>query len=250
MSVKPQLVGYGIGVIGLLGILCLTPARLLFDHEFLSQQLSSLGSGSVFLYLAIYSLSTMVGIPGTVLTVAGAMAFGLIQGTLWSVIGATLGAILAFGLARTLLHDRILRRFGRSNLLMGLNRSMSHSPFLFVLAIRLAPISPFNVINFLFGLTPIPLLPYSLGTFLGIIPGTFAYTWVVVSGDQALHGAGWGHLIMALSLLLSLILIPMGLRRICWRRAATPSNPLSETSCQSSLPPPRSEPVSTSERHR
>lgn len=73
-------------------------------------------------------------------------------------------------------------------------------------------ISLFSIVNFLFGLTPIALKPYTVGTFLGIIPGTLAYSWVGATGQQSLHGENMTGFLWALALLVILSLIPLVLR--------------------------------------
>jgi uncharacterized membrane protein YdjX (TVP38/TMEM64 family) len=82
-----------------------------------------------------------------------------------------------------------------------------------VLTLRFTPISPFNLVNFLFGLTPIELKPYVTGTFFGIIPGTLAYTWLGASGARALRGDGVIQLVLALSLLAILSAMPIWAKR-------------------------------------
>ncbi len=86
-------------------------------------------------------------------------------------------------------------------------------PVSFVLAVRFAPISPFNVVNFLFGLTGIDWLPYTYATFIGIIPGTLAYTWLGSSSIQALAGGDRTPLVVAVSLLTLLSVIPLWIRK-------------------------------------
>ena len=78
-----------------------------------------------------------------------------------------------------------------------------------VLAVRFAPISPFNVVNFLFGLTGISVTPYAIGTLVGIIPGTLAYTWLGVTGVDALQGGDWWPVLLCLSVLTVMSLMPL-----------------------------------------
>ena len=175
-------------ILGLLLLCWLTPLTVLFDQKFLEQQLQQLGNRAIFLFVLVYTLATVVGVPGTVLTVAGGAVFGIVWGTFWSVIGATLGAIGAFWVARYLLRDLAEKWFGRHKYLQQFNEAVRDKPLNFVLAVRFAPICPFNLVNFLFGLTPISSINYTIGTFFGIIPVTLAYTWLVVAGGTALQG--------------------------------------------------------------
>jgi len=198
--------------IALLGVVLLcfvSPLKAVFDQAFLVGQLQRSGSWGVFLFIVVYILLTIIGIPGTVLTVAGGAVFGLVWGTFWSVIGATLGAIGAFWTARYLLRDWAVGRFSHHPALIKFNQAVTHKPLNFVLAVRFAPISPFNVVNFLFGLTPICWIRYAIGTFVGIIPGTLAYTWLGVTGTQALQGGDHLPLVIALLFLTLLSVLPL-----------------------------------------
>lgn len=186
-----------------------TPLNHLFNRQFLTQTLQNWGNWAVFLFVLIYTVLTAIGIPGTVMTIAGGAVFGLFWGTFWSVIGATLGAIAAFWVGRYLLRDWAERRFAHHPALYRFHRAVVRAPMKFVLAVRFAPISPFNVVNFLFGLTPIHWISYAVGTFLGIIPGTLAYTWLGVTGDRALSGGDRLPFFLALSFLALLCLIPL-----------------------------------------
>ncbi len=201
----------GMGAIVLL--LCYSPLGLLFDRDFLSQWLDQLGLWAVVIYLVVFIGATMVGIPGTVLVLVGGVVFGLVWGVVWAMVGATVGAVGAFWLARYLLHDWATTRFSRYKLLAALNKAVTQRPFMVVLAVRFAPLSPFNLVNFLFGLTPIRVEPYALATFLGILPGTIVYVWLGITGEQALHGEDPWPFVGAFGLLSLLTLTPLLLQR-------------------------------------
>lgn len=199
------------GAIALLGIFCLLifgPLQVVFDQAFLVEHLQRFRCCTAALFVLAHVLATLFGIPGTVLAVTGGALFGLFWGTLWSVLGATLGAIGAFWVARYLLHGWAQRRFWKHPVLARLNRAATNNAWQCVLAIRFAPISPFNLVNFLFGLTAINLMPYAIGTLIGIIPGTLAYTWLGVAGMEAFHGGDRLSLFLALGSLCLLSLIP------------------------------------------
>lgn len=195
-------------------LLCIFgPLKLLLDKSFLISQLERFGSWAVCLFILVFALSSAIGVPGIMFPIAAGAVFGLVWGSLWSVIGATLGAIGAFLASRYLLRDWAERRFGQHQALMRFNQAVTRQPLTFVLAIRFAPISPFTVVNFLLGLTPISWVPYSVGTFIGIIPGTLAYTWLGVTGEQALQGGDRLPLLLALSFLTLLCVLPILARK-------------------------------------
>lgn len=165
------------------------------------------------IFIALHIVATVLGIPGTVMTVTGGALFGLMWGTIWSVLGATLGAIAAFWITRSMLGYWVAQRFHHHPTLKRLLRAVGQNPWQCVFLVRFAPISPFTVVNFLFGLTPIPFKPYAVGTFLGIIPGTMAYTWVGVTGVEAFSGGDRLPLFLALGLLTVLSVLPWWVHR-------------------------------------
>ncbi len=186
---------------------------LLFNQMRLLEALRQSGFWSVAIFILLHIGATVIGVPGVVLTLVGGLAFGLVWGSLWSLIGATLGAMGAFWMARSLLHSWAQQRIHDQKLLTSFNNAIQDRPFAFVLSVRFAPISPFNLVNFLFGLTKIHWFPYSLGTLIGIIPGVIAYTWVGVAGHQALQGENLSSFIIACSVLALMSALPLVLRK-------------------------------------
>ncbi|MBR8828892.1 MAG: TVP38/TMEM64 family protein [Gomphosphaeria aponina SAG 52.96 = DSM 107014] len=202
---------FWLGLAFAVGVICcfFGPGKVLFQLDFLVEQIQGSSGGGVMGFIGLYTLLTVMGVPGTILTVAGGVIFGLVWGTFWSVVGATLGAMGAFWTARYLCHDWVESRWGKHQALVKLCQAVKEKPLLFVLAVRFAPISPFNVVNFLFGLTPIHWGIYSLGTLMGIIPGTLVYTWLGVSGNEAWQGGDRFPFFLALAFLALLCAIPL-----------------------------------------
>lgn len=193
------------------------PLNLLFDPQALMQHMQMDDRCKACIFVIAQTVATAVGLPGTLLVIAGGASFGLVWGTIWSTLGATLGAIVAFCLARYLLRGWYERRLGQHPVLKRLNQTIHENSLNCILAIRFAPISPFNLMNFLLGLTPVRLHTYAIGTFLGIIPGTFAYTGLGVSGKKALTGEGLFELVLPLVGLTLLSGLPV-LAKSVWRR--------------------------------
>jgi uncharacterized membrane protein YdjX (TVP38/TMEM64 family) len=128
------------------------------------------------IYIAVYIAGTVMLLPGTVLSFAGAVLFGAYQGTLYTWIGATVGATLAYLLARALGRDFVERLFGGR--FAAFDKSIREHGFIGLLIIRLLPFFPFNAVNFGCGLTGIRLRDYVLATAIGIVPGTFVYQFL------------------------------------------------------------------------
>lgn len=129
-------------------------------------------------YMSLYAIASLLFIPGSPLTLAGGALFGPLYGTLYTVVGATVGALLSFTLARTL--GRRFLTQGKGAIFMKLqsyDEKIAQHGFLTVLFLRFVPLFPFNGLNFALGLTKVSFRDYFLGTFIGIIPGTFAYVY-------------------------------------------------------------------------
>ena len=202
-----------VGILLLLALLFLSPLGERLHHDRLVMDLEMFGPWAPALFVLLNIAATSLGIPGTVLTVVGGAVFGLAWGTVWSAVGLSVGAVCAFLIARYLLHDWAIARYGKHPLLVRLNRSIERHAMKLVLAVRLFPISPFNLVNFLFGLTRTPLLEYGVGTAIGIIPGVVLYTWVGVSGRELLEGGGGLSFSLALTTLTLLSILPIFARR-------------------------------------
>ncbi|WP_175551167.1 TVP38/TMEM64 family protein [Spirulina major] len=192
-------------------LLFTTPVRhWIADHQ---RWVAMIERGGVGLFLLAHLVLTLMGVPGTVLAVTGGLVFGWVWGTVLSVLGGTIGAVAAFCLARYCLHDWVTERFGTHPRLHWLRQAVQHRPLMFVLAVRFFPISPFNVVNFLLGLTPVPLGAYAVGTGLGIIPGTILYTGLGVTGKTALGEGSMGPFLMIIFVLSLLAIAPFLLRQ-------------------------------------
>jgi uncharacterized membrane protein YdjX (TVP38/TMEM64 family) len=213
--------GIGLAVeITVVGVVFFTPVRswLGLDnartimHNFQGWR-ETLGLFAPMAYILTYIVATVFAIPGTILTVTAGALFGAIEGTIWTVIGATLGATAAFLVSRFMLGSAIAQRFTKGDRLSKLVQGLEENGFWFALSIRLAPIFPFNAVNYLFGLTPIPLSTYFWATLIGILPGTFAYSWLGYSGMDALAGKPPWQLIAALFGLAGLSAIPLVIKQ-------------------------------------
>ena len=125
-------------------------------------------------FIAAYVAQTAFSLPGAaVLSLAAGAVFGVLRGTLFVVTGATVGAILAFLVSRTLLRDWVVRKFGAR--MEGIDRGLRENALSYLLFLRLVPAFPFFLVNLASGITGIPLRTYALGTFFGILPGSLVF---------------------------------------------------------------------------
>jgi len=182
--------------------------------ERLAAWLQHAGPAAPLLFVLVYALGTVLFVPGSLLTLAGGALFGPLLGTLYNLTGATLGATLAFLLARHLAGDWVARRTGGR--LARLKTGVEDEGWRFVAFTRLVPLFPFNLLNYALGLTRIPLGPYVLTSALCMAPGALAYTWLGYAGRQALTGAEGAirNALLALALLAAVAFLPRLIKRL------------------------------------
>jgi uncharacterized membrane protein YdjX (TVP38/TMEM64 family) len=125
-------------------------------------------------FIVVSSLLTVVLFPGPLLSGASGLLFGTALGTPVSIIAATLGATLAFSLARWLAHDAVEELQGPR--LAALRAWVGRRGFLSILYARIAPGVPYNLVNYAAGLSPVALRAFVAATAIGCAPRAFAYT--------------------------------------------------------------------------
>lgn len=205
---------------GALLVYSLSPLRFLLSRDLLAAYLRTLGVWSPMLFILLYAVSMVIGLPTVIFTIAGGAVFGLLWGTIYSLLGATLGALGAFWLSRYLLRQWAECRFGHHPTLQKFQQGIVKQALLFVMTVRLIPVTPFNIENYLFGLTLIGWRSYLLATIVGIIPGTMAYTWVGVTGATALEGGSARSFLLAVTFLI--VLSASSLLLSHWRNRRSP----------------------------
>lgn len=192
-----------------------------FDAAALQAWVEGAGAAGPLLFMAVYALATVLFLPGSVLTLAGGALFGPVWGTLWNLTGATVGASFAFLIARYLGADWVARKAGgRAKQLID---GVEQEGWRFVAFVRLVPLFPFNLLNYALGLTRIPFPAYVIASWLFMLPGAFAYTWLGFAGREALAG-GEGmirNILIALALLAAVGFIPRLVKRLRSKPAVT-----------------------------
>jgi uncharacterized membrane protein YdjX (TVP38/TMEM64 family) len=175
--------------------------------------LGEAGAWAPLAFIALYAAATVLFLPGSVLTLAAGALFGAVPGALYSLSGATLGATLAFLVARYLAADWVGRRSGGR--LKQLIEGVEAEGWRFVALVRLVPLFPFNLVNYALGLTRIPLPAYAAASFICMFPGALAYAWLGHAGREALAGSDGAirNALLALALLALVAFLPRLTRR-------------------------------------
>jgi uncharacterized membrane protein YdjX (TVP38/TMEM64 family) len=147
---------------------------------------------SVLAYIGLYAVTVALSQPGgAVMTIAGGFLFGWFWGGIAAIIAATIGAIVVFLVARSTLGNALAGK--AAPWLERLRKGFQEDAFNYLLFLRLVPAFPFWLVNLAPGLLGVSLSTYALATFIGIIPGTFAYSIAgrgldsLVDAQQAAH---------------------------------------------------------------
>lgn len=193
-------------VIALLGGFLFTAAvvalLILFDmHRHVLQLLHWLdaqGHVALLLFILIMALVMVLLLPGMLFTTGAGFVFGVVQGSVVVVCGTTVGAVLAFLIARHLCGERAARWLRSREKLGAVSEELATQGWKVVLLTRLLPFFPFKLSNYLFGLTPISLRGFLAGTFIGVIPWSVhnVYLGSIAAelGGMSLHGGDRGVL--------------------------------------------------------
>lgn len=152
-----------------------------------------LGVAGAFIFIGVYGVASVLFLPGAVFTIAAGLVYGIVGGTAVALAGATLGAGLAFLVARYVARSRI-KRFAQQNKRFGaIDQAVGEQGWKIVGLLRLSPLIPFNVSNYFYGLTSISFWPYLLVSCIGMLPGTLLYAYLGAIGQAGLSGGKKGH---------------------------------------------------------
>lgn len=159
---------------------------LLTDVEGLQAWIAGFGPMGYLVYVLLYVFACVFMLPGSAFTIVAGIAFGPVTGALLALFSATLGATAAFIVARFLLRDVILNKFGANPMFKKIDDGVAQNGTSFLILTRLVPVFPFSLQNYAYGLTGINLLTYSLVSLLTMAPGAFIFAYM--AGDIATNG--------------------------------------------------------------
>lgn len=151
--------------------------------------IDSLGFWAPLTFIVLYILATVLFIPGSILTLGAGVVFGVILGSIYVFIGATLGAAAAFLVGRYLSRGWVSKQIENYPKFKAIDQAVAKEGFKIVLLTRLSPIFPFNLLNYSFGITQVSLKDYFSAS-IGMIPGTIMYVYIgSLAGSIATIGA-------------------------------------------------------------
>ena len=141
------------------------------------QWVNDLGAIAPIAFILIYIIATVAFLPGSILTLGAGVVFGIVQGSIYVFVGATIGATLAFLVGRYLARGWVSQKIAGNQKFKAIDRAVGKEGLKIVLLTRLSPIFPFNLLNYGLGVTGVSLKDYVLGS-VGMIPGTIMYVYI------------------------------------------------------------------------
>jgi len=152
-----------------------------------------MGAAGIFIFIFVYAFATVLLAPGSVLTIGAGFAFGLWKGFLAVSAGATLGASLAFLVARFIARGKIESVSQRHEKFRKIDNAIGKQGAKLIFLLRLSPVIPFNLSNYFYGLTSVEFWPYVLASWIGMMPGTFLYVYIGAASKAAVSAAAGGE---------------------------------------------------------
>jgi uncharacterized membrane protein YdjX (TVP38/TMEM64 family) len=179
-------------IVAALYIVRFTPVKEFLTETALSHFLESAGMWAPLFFILVYTLGICLFVPASLLTALGAVIFGAYLGFFYVWIGAMVGSSAAFWIGRTLGREFAASMIG--DRLRKYDDAIERNGFATVLYLRLI-YSPFTVMSFGMGLTKVRFWDYFAGTGLGILVGTFIFTFFIGTLKEVWAGGQWGQLL-------------------------------------------------------
>ncbi|MFC4712089.1 TVP38/TMEM64 family protein [Planococcus dechangensis] len=213
---KRQLAKGLIAAVVVLAIIWLSRSVFEVDANSIRNWILSFGLWAPLIYIVVYTIRPLIFFPASVLSIAGGLAFGAWMGTIYTIIGATLGALLSFYVASSLGKSLLKKQW--SGNAAKIQSQMEQNGFLYVLMFRLIPVINFDVISYLAAIAKVRFPSFALATVIGIIPGTFAYNFLgssFVSGNPKI-------IALAVAVFVVLTVVPILIRNRWNNKTNTP----------------------------
>lgn len=190
MSRAASLVRWTSGALMLSAVLLLArvlPVQRLLDVGL--TRVDDLGPWGPVIFGAVYVAAVLLLVPGSWLTLAIGGVYGVPLGLVVVSVASTTAVALAFLIARYLARDRVRRLVARSPALAAVDEAIGQHGWKIVALLRLSPAVPFNLQNYLYGVTAIRFWPAVLASWVAMLPGTFLYVYLGSLGRSAVSGA-------------------------------------------------------------
>lgn len=202
-------------LVGGSGYLFLSHDELFRNPQLVKSEILSWGVWGPLGYILLYAFGPSLLLPGAVMTVAAGLAFGLVRGAIYAVVGAELGALVAFWAGRFLGHNLTQRLI--VNRFTELCDRISRNGFAIILYLRIFPVVPYNALNLVAGASPIRFRDYFWASLIGLVPGTALFAFL---GNELWHPTSPRFILAVLLIVLCFIGGEIYRRKVLGRREA------------------------------
>ncbi|MEK6266244.1 MAG: TVP38/TMEM64 family protein [Clostridium sp.] len=165
------------------------------------------GVFSPVVYIVLFAVVPLTLFPDSILAIAGGMCFGMVNGFIYTMIGAMFGGALSFYLAQTL-GRKVLNKFIKKDI-SNLEKAIKDKGFALVFALRLIPLFPFDIISYAAGFSRVRFKDFALATIFGMIPGIFVFVNI---GDKVGETTSYSFYV-SIALLVGLIVVSCSLKK-------------------------------------
>ena len=180
----------GLSLVALMAAAHFLPVAAGFQH--VDTWMKGSGQAAPLIFVGLYAAGTVLFVPGSVMTIAAGILFGF-----WAIpvvsAGATLGAALAFLVARYLARERVAKLIAANEKFRAVDKAVGERGGKLIGLLRLSPVIPFNLSNYFFGLTNVGFWPYVFASWLGMLPGCCLYVYLGAAGKAGLDGQHRPH---------------------------------------------------------
>jgi uncharacterized membrane protein YdjX (TVP38/TMEM64 family) len=185
------------------------------DVEGLVMWVTTFGLLAPVVFYVTRAVGAVVLVPGSFMGMAAGVLFGPVWGVVHNLFASTLGAVVAFSIARYIAPNWIARSVSGHGRLARLIEGVEAEGWRFVAFVRLVPLFPYNILNYALGLTRIKISHFTLASLICMIPGDMAYVYIGYAGREAIAGneAAWRMGLAGLGLLSCLVFIPHFVQR-------------------------------------
>jgi len=151
---------------------------MLTDVPAMQAWFQGLGMVGYLVFILIYILVAVFMLPAFAITLVAGVTFGPIIGAILALLGATAGAMVAFLVARFIARDSIVNKFGDSPIFKKIEKGFAENGTSFLILTRLVPVFPYNLQNYVYGITAISFATFSLVSLVTMAPGAFIYAFM------------------------------------------------------------------------
>ncbi len=178
-----------LGLVALAALVALGRSAGAYVPQF-AEWVNGLGFWGPAIFVIGYAAAVVAFVPGSILTLAAGAIFGVVKGTIYVFVAATLGSSLAFLVSRYLARSAIERRLEGNERFAAIDGAVGKEGRKIVFLLRLSPVFPFNLLNYGLGLTRVSFADYVTAA-VGMLPGTLLYVYYgALAGEVAALAGG------------------------------------------------------------